>query len=1372
MGEITIPPSPSWYLSNILASNDDGSVIAYGAKHEVVILKPTVNFLKQCDIYPLFIPMAHKDRVSALTFSPSNSTNYKNHLVSGSDDGTVHVWDWTTQSLILSHSVHQDGQKVVGVDWSRANPNLIVSITDLGSIVCWDLVSNTIKRLFIGSKISPLCLACCPHNKDIIAVGAKAGLIAVYNLKGAQLAFRFRGHETDVISLAWCPVPNNVFQEESSDKTLLLASGAKDRTIYFWRAGTDGRYETYINLPNHPAATGGYRSKIGVGGQGTGWICVRWPEPTTLITSSLFGELLSYDLTSLVEKSTDGNNKKLAKTNKVVFRLIHGHHSKGLFSIATSYITPKNPDDRIIWSYALDKHIIACKFESSKIIADFTTIGGIVYCMAVSPLDPNRVAIGTGDNKILVWNMSNDSSDNIVTHWNKINSKVMAVAWHPYNESILAFGTGEGRVGIFDVSSSTKPATLLRLYHRKSVYSLLWAPPLMHPETFKGKKSLALFSVGDGDILQYNPDLFEKDPISLSPLLKLCDVSASSSKPPGRTDLAWKYDMSLAAVGNDNGVLYIVDGRTFSHVHTVFAHKRLIQCVVWHPGSVTSENAISPYSSWLATSSDNIQIINVTEEGVETIACLNTHSEKVVSLCWSPHFNARLISASYDYTSQVWDVASGSVLACFDGHHSAVVCCLPSTLHQDYIITGSADNTVRVWNINKYHLTKSKTKKQRLTGVMKKFAGVQEATDLTIEEEPEYNALPPAPKSEVATKPEMDSKKKSKSMFPVTSAGFSQAKCLRLLWSRLSGNEPPLAVPDHDTAYLDFFGNSKAIRQLMSAEESQHKLNGNYAYTRHLSLWAGDISETIKEACRKRQLDDWLVSLAPMVSHKLWVDCCRSYASQLAEKGDTYKAVSYLLSIHQLEEAIDLLLESKMFREAVVLAKLRLSNGDAAIRKVMQQWANHCIGTGMLPLAAHCLLSNGSNIEAVEVLSRVKDPVTLALAAEIAQKSEAHDMALSIALRALNSSLEKKDFITAKLITSQHSKIKDLEFWIDVYCLTHESKSITDEEALNWISGKSSTEKSESLLNKALELCKKNSPSHSVLLKYIPNKTTFDSEFKIMMYLSGQICLATTSYHLLSNPKCALQHLIQAMDAAYNYHIHNPTSPQVFLQIACWISPEGPLNDLLFYNEDEKSLSESCKTFFACSGVSWLELLNSKSLLPIDDENKINDIYKAFKDFATHLFQKEIITYHKLDIELKKLEKSIAASKLKAIKSMKYCKDIEEQLRSQTNINGTVANLSTNNQINDQDNKLIKENDSNDDSNEEETVKKLTKIKSLKLKFEEERISAPNPYIVYCSLRNIMETLIPKNTKASGDETLKEITRLWEKASADERDIF
>uniref|UniRef100_A0A146LNJ2 Gem-associated protein 5 n=2 Tax=Lygus hesperus TaxID=30085 RepID=A0A146LNJ2_LYGHE len=1336
MCEITIPSSPGWYLSNIIACNDDGSVVAYGAKHEVVIIRVNVKG-SSCDVQPTFIPMAHKDRIVAVAFNPGNCELYPNHLVSCSDDGTVHVWDYQTETLILSHSGHGDSQKVVSVDWSRADPNLVVSVSDQGSIVCWDLMSNTIRRLELKSKISPICMTCCPHNKDIVAIGAKSGLILIHDVKGVgNTVFRLRGHETDVVSLSWCPVARNIYRS-GDEATCLLASGAKDRSIYLWRAGSDGRYDTFINLPQQAIATAGYRSKNNLGGAGNNWICVRWMEEYTLVVSSLYGELLSYDL----KKSEQDGKLKIKPP-----RLLHGQHSKGLFSIAAP-LHPTNPQNRVIWSYALDKHLVGCKFDDGKVVSDITTIGGIVYCLASSPLDPNRIAIGTGDNKMLVWNMSNDTCNNISSYWNKINSKVMAVAWHPVNESILAFGTGEGRVGVIDISKGSNSPKIFRQYHRRCVYSLIWSPPIV--EISDRKTNFALFSVGDGDILQHNPDTPDKEPINLSSYFKQCDASVMVSKPLGRTDLAWNHDRSLAAVGNENGVLFIVDGHTFNHVHTIFAHKKLVQCTVWHPASVTSEDALSPFHTWLASASDNIQIINVTSAGVDVVASLNTHSEKVVSLAWSPHFNGRLISASYDYTSQVWDVAASTVLACFDGHHGAVVCCLPSALHQDWIITGSADNTVRVWNMNNFRLTKTKTKKQRLTGAMKKFACAREAAEITpkIVEKYEYEPKPINGEATTVKHVEfaanVDYKRKPKSMFPVTSTGMTQAKHISLLWGHISGTEATKKVSVGNSGYLDFFGDNQSMRRLAVVEEMHHREHGNATQADNFSMWSGDIAESIKDACRKKQLNDWLVSLAPMVSHKLWTDCCKNYALQLSETGDTLKAVSYYLSVHMVEEAIDLLLQAKLYREAVCLAKLRLPRDDCTVKKAMTEWASHCLSTGMVSLAAHCMLSIGANIEAVEILSRSKDSELLALASDIAIKADANEMGLSLAMRAINTALENQNYAIARETSNHHPALEDLAVWIDVCELKNSWVAKEDKLILAWVRGSvNEGEKWPGLYEKAFDLCKKKLSSYTALLKFLPNRPAPDSEQKVWVYIAGQISLAAAAQLQANNTRCVLKHLILAMEAGYNYHLHNPSNAQFYLQLCVWISPWGPLGTLPQIQYSEITLIESFCSFLGCGVVYWLDILNTKDLLPVTDEETMNDLHSTISRCAALLFHKDIMSYHKADVEIKKLESAIASSKLKALKAMKYCKDIEAQLQ----VSGETPGPET----------------AEDTTAESEAdSKKLIRLKQQKTAFEEEHIYSPNPFITFCTLRNVLESICGKHPATQA--TLDDLKSVWER---------
>lgn len=112
MNEVVIPPSPNWYLSKIIACNNDG-VLAYGARHEVVIIK-TKNGIVPYDFTYEFIPLAHKDKITCVVFAPMNAAEcFKNSLVTASDDGSVRVWDLGSLDLQMINS----GIKVCW--WSR-----------------------------------------------------------------------------------------------------------------------------------------------------------------------------------------------------------------------------------------------------------------------------------------------------------------------------------------------------------------------------------------------------------------------------------------------------------------------------------------------------------------------------------------------------------------------------------------------------------------------------------------------------------------------------------------------------------------------------------------------------------------------------------------------------------------------------------------------------------------------------------------------------------------------------------------------------------------------------------------------------------------------------------------------------------------------------------------------------------------------------------------------------------------------------------------------------------------------------------------------------------------------------------------------------
>ena len=60
-------------------------------------------------------------------------------------------------------------------------------------------------------------------------------------------------------------------------------------------------------------------------------------------------------------------------------------------------------------------------------------------------------------------------------------------------------------------------------------------------------------------------------------------------------------------------------------------------------------------------------------------------------------------------------------------------------------------------------------------------------------------------------------------------------------------------------------------------------------------------------------------------------------------------------------------------------------------------------------------------------------------------------------------------------------------------------------------------------------------------------------------------------------------------------------------------------------------------------------------------------IYKVIKTTASMILTKDIMTYFKNGVEIKRLENSIAAAKLNvSSSSVKYCTEIEAMLCSQT----------------------------------------------------------------------------------------------------------
>ena len=75
---------------------------------------------------------------------------------------------------------------------------------------------------------------------------------------------------------------------------------------------------------------------------------------------------------------------------------------------------------------------------------------------------------------------------------------------------------------------------------------------------------------------------------------------------------------------------------------------------------------------------------------------LHGHSDSVVSAAFSPD-GTRIVTASWDKTARIWDVAAGKEIAVLRGSEDALVSAAFSP-DGSHIVTASTDGTERIWD--------------------------------------------------------------------------------------------------------------------------------------------------------------------------------------------------------------------------------------------------------------------------------------------------------------------------------------------------------------------------------------------------------------------------------------------------------------------------------------------------------------------------------------------------------------------------------------------------------------------------------------------------------------------------------------------------
>ncbi|XP_076292117.1 gem nuclear organelle associated protein rigor mortis isoform X2 [Lasioglossum baleicum] len=1328
MNEITLPPSPNWYLSNILACSYNGTV-AWGARNVLAILKFNQN---EKTASHFIIRNVHKYRVTCVAFTPEFVDVNSNLLASTGDDNIVKVWDTDTLSMVYSHSFGID-KVAVATDWSYKTPYLLYAASSDGCVLSWNVYFNVTSSISLG-KVAPTCISSCPHRPHLVAIGSKSGLVSIVNFEGkGSVMYKLRGHDTEIVSLSWCPSEQNVISgNQSAD--LLLASGGKDRAIYIWRAGKDGRYETTISLPPVPIVTCQHRSKLNVGN----WITVHWTEPKLLFTSSSYGELISWDFSTITK-------------GKPACKLVHAHHIRGLFCIAHVPEKQENVVDdwRIrkrhkIWTVAQDRRLICSTIHENNVEIEYDvhTQGGYVYCIAACPLETSRIAFGVGDSGIRLWNLSEAHTNtfDITLLWQKIKGKIRAISWHPEKENLLAYATEEGRIGVFDTNGN-KPPTLCRQYHRNVVYVIHWGP---NPES----EHHVLYSCAEGECVYYDPVKPNQEPKSV--FKEDC------------SEFSWKPDFSCLSIGFENGSISFLNRKLEQRGYAKFG-SAMVHCLVWHPESTATDLTYSPMRNYLAVAckSCTIMILNVsnlmehltTEDSTENdneqkcdlykvnevVASLTGHVHSVVCLAWNPYITGQLISGSYDSTAQVWNVETQELIATYVNHSGPVLCCMWSPLSPDYIITGSIDFTLRVWKVkdnkaitpqeavqkNPVKKHKKKQTKANETANASVTNGVSELTS-SVSECSISNVSQFAQKSKMLVVKEERKKKAERTSYFAKSAKRMNDKT-SLLNSLVDivksvKREDVNSEEDYEDASHQMttvlFSPKDSFMSFFTDDKSAHAEKGKHDVVTEMDVWCDNLKQNLDDAAKENRLNDFLVSLSASLSVKTWKEMCELYAYQLISDGNPYKAVTYLLSIHKTYEAIEALLTANLHKEAYALARCKVEPDDPILTNVLEKWAKYSVDTGRFEEAAYIYAKLGNFTDTIKYLALRPDVSSLITAAVIADLCNNDILSKSLAEEAMVLALKKSEYNSVRDIIAKFPYLKYREIHLIVLEEIRKlnKKNVKLETIRMWLNGELNDD-----LFHVLETTCKDYYCYYSDLRQSKISYTFENEHTPWLIVSYEVASAL----ICSDKQQQLRHIVATLGVITRFETLHPQNVEnecsLLLKVILMLDAKNPKDAESIFAKTDYPVSVSLRAYLCHALLNWC--VNN-----IDDETVNLDIQiyvSLIEDLIEDILNKQIVRQWLLENDIRKLQNQ-AQSVL--------CKIQEGYSSAQIVL-------------------------------EEVVVQELNTLKAEKKQLDDTLVCTPNPIVVYSKAQELGSKLLDESIKT---RFLEMVSTAWTKATSEE----
>jgi WD40 repeat protein len=597
----------------------------------------------------------HGDTVYHVAWSPSGK-----QLASASFDGTVRVWDPTSQAEPLILRGHEG--PVYHVAWSLSGGRLASASID-NTVRIWDPTGPAEPLVLRGHKYRVYHVAWSPSGERL-ASASEDGTVRVWDLTGQVEPVALRGHENTVYHVAWSPsgdhlasasmdgtvrVWNPISQAEPlvlrgherrvtcvawSPSGERLASASRDSTVRVW--DPTGLAEPLVLRGHkyevkHVAWSPSGERLASAGGAADRtvrvWDLTGPTEPLVLRGHKYGVEHVAWSPSGerLASASRDGTVRVWDPTGEAEPPVLRGHES-AVWHVAWS------PSGGRLASASIDNTV---RIWDPTGLAELLVLRGHeggVHQVAWSPSGERLASRSGADDTVRVWDPTG-RAEPLVLRGHKY--KVTHVAWSPSGER-LASASSDGTVRIWDPTGQA--AALVMHGHEKLVLHVAWSPSGGRLASASRDKTVRVW-----------------DPTGQAEPLVLrghrTDVYQVAWSPTGeRLASAGGLAESTVRVWDPTGQAEPLVLGLYNR-----GHRQQVRHVAW-----------SPSGERLASASEDCTVRVWDKTGRAEPLVLRGHKYGVEHVAWSPT-GERLASTSRDGTVRLWDSQTGAQLDCFKG---------------------------------------------------------------------------------------------------------------------------------------------------------------------------------------------------------------------------------------------------------------------------------------------------------------------------------------------------------------------------------------------------------------------------------------------------------------------------------------------------------------------------------------------------------------------------------------------------------------------------------------------------------------------------------------------------------------------------------